>query len=124
MRCFPGPTDSRKYMRDCPFRIIVSSIDSPLYTLATYLHEIPSNNIPIPQSHIDNSFDLVKKLNNTVVNKKFKLILLDVVLLFTNIPLKLAVENFSKRWNIISKHTHITKDGSGTFCSEFYLFQI
>jgi len=47
----------------CPFRIIVSSVDSPLYALATFLQKTISISIPWPQSHIENSFELVKKTN-------------------------------------------------------------
>jgi len=49
----------------CSFRIIVSSVDSPLYAFATFLQKTISTSIPLPQSHIENSFELVKKLTNT-----------------------------------------------------------
>jgi len=47
------------------FRIIISSTDSLLYSLASYLHEIIFNNIPKSFSHIDNSFQLMKRLNGS-----------------------------------------------------------
>ncbi|KYQ53742.1 hypothetical protein ALC60_07325 [Trachymyrmex zeteki] len=47
---------------DCPLRIIVSSIDSPLYALATFLHNILFKTIPKADSYIKNSFQFVEKL--------------------------------------------------------------
>jgi len=93
-----------------PFRIIVSSIDSPLYELATFLHKILSTSILPARGHIDNSFQLVKKLHNTVINDDFQLLSLDVVSLFTNVPTELAVNSIHKRWNLISQHCNIPRD--------------
>jgi len=71
---------------DCPFKIIVSSLDSSLYNLATFLHKILIKNIPVTDSHLNNSFDLVQKLKDIQVADDYILISLDVVSLFTNIP--------------------------------------
>ena len=46
----------------CPLRIIVSSVGSPLYSLATFLHNRLFKIIPKANSYIKNSFDLVDKL--------------------------------------------------------------
>jgi len=83
---------------DCPFRIVVSSLDSPLYNLATFLRKILIKNISVTDSHLNNSFDLVQKLKDIHVNDDYILISLDVVSLFTNIPIDLAIESVSKRW--------------------------
>jgi len=61
------------------YRIIISSIDSPLYQLSKYLHEIINNNIPDTSSHIDNSFQLVRKLNGLVLGDDIDLISLNAV---------------------------------------------
>ena len=45
----------------CPLRIIVSSVGSPLYSLATFLHNRLFKTIPKADSYIKNSFELVKK---------------------------------------------------------------
>jgi len=55
------------HKQDCPFRIIVSSINSPLYSLAMFLHNIIIKTIPKVDSHIKNSFELVKKLDDREV---------------------------------------------------------
>ncbi|EFN72054.1 hypothetical protein EAG_00139, partial [Camponotus floridanus] len=68
---------------DCPLRIIVSSVNSPLHSFATYFHNILYDNLPVANSHISNSFDLVTRLNHSFVDDHYNLISLDVVSLFT-----------------------------------------
>jgi len=75
---------------DCLFRIIVSSLDSSLYNLATFLHKILIKDIPATDSHLNNSFDLVQKLKDIQIDD-YILISLDVISLFTNIPIDLAI---------------------------------
>jgi len=36
------------HKKDCPLRIIISSINSPLYSLAAFLHDILYKNLPFP----------------------------------------------------------------------------
>ncbi|KMQ86230.1 hypothetical protein RF55_14846 [Lasius niger] len=43
---------------NCPLRIIVSSVNSPLHSIATFLHIIHAS-ISKAHSHIDNSLELV-----------------------------------------------------------------
>jgi len=40
------------------FRIIISSVDSPTYSIANFIHRIISKNIVKPHSHIENSYQL------------------------------------------------------------------
>jgi len=49
-------------------------------------------------NHLNNSFDLVQKLKDIQVDDDYILISLDVVSLFINIPIDLAIESVSKRW--------------------------
>jgi len=92
-----------------PFRLIVSSVNSPLYQLAVYLHKIMIGSFPKALSFIENSFELTNKLKNVHLNNDFKLISLDVVSLFTNIPIELAMESVTNRWNYIEYNTSLPK---------------
>ncbi|XP_011858857.1 PREDICTED: uncharacterized protein LOC105556380 [Vollenhovia emeryi] len=98
------------HKQDCPLRIIVSSVDSPLYAFSVFLHNIIKLSIPKPESHILNSFDLVNKLNGLHIQETHDLISLDVVSLFTNIPLNLAEESIANRWTYISDNCSIPRD--------------
>ena len=95
---------------NCPLRIIVSCDNSPLYNLATFLHKIIYNSIPKADSFIANSFQLVNKLRNTHIDEGLKLVSLDVVSLFTNVPVDLALESIAKRWNYIKEQCSIPQD--------------
>ena len=66
MGYFPRAYALPKIHKDCPFRIIISSINSPLYSL--FLHSIIIKTIPKADSHIENSFKLVKELDSGVMN--------------------------------------------------------
>jgi len=92
------------------FRVIISSIDSPTYQLAQYLHKIISKNIIKPSSYIENSFQLVSELKGVSVNSNYDLISLDVISLFTNIPISLALEGVANRWDKIKEGTNIPMD--------------
>lgn len=56
-----------------PLRIIVSSVNSPLYNLADFLHLIIKNSTPKACSHVQNSYHLVNKLNGTVLDPSYNL---------------------------------------------------
>jgi len=78
------------HKQDYPFRIIISSIDNPLCSLILFLHRIIFRNIPKSFSHINDSFQLVKKLSNLYIDDNYVLISLNAISLFTNIPLDLS----------------------------------
>lgn len=92
---------------DNPLRIIVSSINTPLYSLALYLHKIIKNSLPKARSFVENSFDLYKKLTGFEIGDDDILMSLDVVSLFTNVPIELALNSLENRWSYIKKHTQI-----------------
>lgn len=97
------------YKDHCPFRIIISSVNTPLYRFAFFLHKIISDNIPPPNSHVNNSFDLCRDLSDLKLPDSHILISLDVVSLFTNIPLDLALDSVSDRWRFIENKSAIPK---------------
>ena len=94
----------------CPLRIIVSSINTPLYSLAKFLQKLMYEAIPKAESYIENSFKLSKKLTGMFVEDGYSLIPLDVVSLFTNVPVGLAIDSIKKRWEHIKKKCIIPQD--------------
>ncbi|XP_011686449.1 PREDICTED: uncharacterized protein LOC105449146 [Wasmannia auropunctata] len=84
-----------------PLRIIVSSINSPLYNLAQFLHLTIKNSIPEADSHVTSSFQLVNKLKGICLDPNEKFASLDVVSLFTNVPTDLAVKCISDNWEVM-----------------------
>lgn len=94
----------------CPLRIIISSLNRPLYDFAFYLHNVISKSLPRCNTSIKDSFSLTKELNNIHVPDGYKLISLDVVTLFTNVPTDLAIMGINKRWRFLKLHTKITKE--------------
>jgi len=104
---FMGYLRSTNQVSHSTFRIITSSVDSPIYSIANFIHRIISKNIVKPHSHIENSYQLVHKLNGLSIEKNYKLISLDVDSLFTNIPSNLALKSISNRWCQISKGTNM-----------------
>jgi len=72
------------HKENTPFRIIVSSVNSTLHSLAYFLHKILKRSLPLPNSHVVNSFELYKTLNGIHIPDNHSLISLDVISLFTN----------------------------------------
>jgi len=93
-----------------PFRIIVSSKNTALYPLASFLHRIIHTSLPPNHKHAKNSFELYSSLSGKLIQDTDILISLDVISLFTNIPQDLAIESIVKRWTSIKKDTSIPMD--------------
>jgi len=86
---------------------IVSSINTVLYPLASFLQKIISNSLTHNDKHVKNSFDLWISLKSTRICSPNILISLYVISLFTNIPQDLAIESIINRWTLIKKNTNI-----------------
>jgi len=69
--------------KDTAFRLIISSVDSPFYSLASFLQGIIIKHVPNTFSHIENSFKLMEKLKDIFISDNHILISLDVNCLFT-----------------------------------------
>lgn len=82
---------------DTPYRLIISSINSPLHSVSEFLHRIIIKNVPKAKSHLFDSFELVKKLESVKMQPGYILVSLDVVSLFTNVPVDLASKSVKSR---------------------------
>jgi len=89
-----------------PYRIIISSINTALYPLASFLQKIISNSLILNDKHVKNSFDLYRVLSDKKISNTDILISLDVSL-FINIPQDLTIECISNRWTLIKKNINI-----------------
>jgi len=93
-----------------PLRVIISSSNSPLYNLSYYLHNILKRSVPEAKSSVGNSFTLVKNLNGKTLDSTHTLASLDVVSLFTNVPIDTIYEAILNRWQLIERETAIPKN--------------
>lgn len=89
-----------------PLWVIVAS-GSPLNNLATFLHKILKQNLPIPFSRTNNIFKLTKKLSEILIPIDYSFISLDVISLFTNVPIDLAIEILEEKWEFIKHYTSL-----------------
>lgn len=83
------------------FRIIVSCVNTTLYKFASFLHNILLKSLPKPR-FVQNSFELFGSLSGLKVGEHDVLLSLDVVSLFTNVPL--ILDRVRKRWDLIKNN--------------------
>ncbi|XP_075163076.1 uncharacterized protein LOC142235701 [Haematobia irritans] len=91
-----------------PLRPIASSFEVPCYNLSKYIGTILKN-IILEKYNIKNSLELKVKLDNIYLDEDDILISLDVVSLFTNIPIHLAIKYIMTKWESLQNHTKIPK---------------
>lgn len=92
-RCYGLP---KIHKAGLPLRIIVSTLGSPLYNIARYLHDILREATCKPVSYVKDSWSFVDIIKSKKITTDALLVSLDVTSLFTNISRKLvfnAIEN-------------------------------
>lgn len=89
---------------------LVASIDSPTYKLSRMYCRILKNVVGNTRRNIKNSTELAKRLRRIRLPSNYKLISLDVVSLFTNIPKECVYSAIDKRWTKNKKFTKLPKD--------------
>ncbi|XP_037034404.1 uncharacterized protein LOC119073200 [Bradysia coprophila] len=92
-----------------PMRPIVASVDSATYNLSKMYSNILKNVTGKTNRTILNSTELVKKLRRVRLPENYRLISLDVVSLFTNIPSELVISAVNKKWLKIKNFTTLPK---------------
>lgn len=93
-----------------PLRPIVSCIQSPLYELEKYLGEILKNIVGKTEANIKDSWEFIKYIKNKSIPDNHSIISLDVISLYTNIPIQLALSVIKNKWNEIEPHTNLPKN--------------
>ncbi|CAD6215400.1 GSCOCG00011185001-RA-CDS, partial [Cotesia congregata] len=95
----------------CVMRPVVSSIRSPCYKLAKFLHHVLMTSLSARfVFSTKNSFEFVKFINKIKIPDDYILASLDVVSLFTNIPKDLVRDIIIDDWHDLSRLTKIPKN--------------
>ncbi|XP_062537658.1 uncharacterized protein LOC134205978 [Armigeres subalbatus] len=90
-------------------RPVVSTIGSATYNIAKYLSDKLGNITGKTGSHVRNSFDFAEEITGFQTNEEEVLFSLDVVSLYTNVPVDFALECLEERWEEVEQHTNIDK---------------
>ncbi|XP_065362047.1 uncharacterized protein LOC135955617 [Calliphora vicina] len=91
-----------------PLRPISASMKVPCYSLSKYIGTI-LRNIVSPKYNIQNSVELKRKLESVSLENDDIMVSFDVVSLFTNIPIHLAIRNILDKWKTLKEHTAIPR---------------
>ena len=92
---------------NAPLRPVISLTNTPTYKLAKFLYQDLKKAIPLPKSHINNSFEFVNKIEGTCIHDDDVLLSLDVVSLFTNITCEQVIRSLERRAHIIRRKCKI-----------------
>lgn len=109
-----------------PLRPIVSFVNSPLYNLTKFISGIIGNAFIKDQRHVKDSFEFSNFIQQQKVPNDYILVSLDVISLFTNIPVELVSELIQQRWQLIEPHTTLNLNNVITlfnFCIDNNYFQ-
>lgn len=94
-----------------PLRPVVSSVQSPTYNMSKFLANSISKILGKSEYHVRDSWEFIKFIKTIKqIPRSFKLISLDVVSLYTNVPVDLAIECIRERWCELEEHTALTLD--------------
>ncbi|XP_055543356.1 uncharacterized protein LOC129728907 [Wyeomyia smithii] len=92
---------------DRPLRPVVSTVGSATYRMAQYLAAILGKLVGKPEFHVRNSFDFAEEISRVQVPDGYVMYSLDVVSLYTNVPVEEVYECVEERWGELQEHTTI-----------------
>ncbi|XP_062710961.1 uncharacterized protein LOC134288993 [Aedes albopictus] len=93
-----------------PLRPVVSTIGSATYNMARFLADVIGKVVGKTVFHVRNSFDFAEEITGVQTSEEEVLFSLDVVSLYTNVPVDYALRCLLERWPEIEQHTNIDKD--------------
>ena len=95
-----------------PLRPIVSFVSSPTYALSRYLARVLSPLVGNSSSFVASSSEFVNFSKTVTIPDNYELVSFDVVSLFTNVPIELALSVVEKRLDEmdVSDHTPLSKE--------------
>jgi len=110
MVCYPEHTVCRNCIKRVTHLESLYHLCKIFYIIyLAILHNIIKYNVPEAKISVGNSFKLVKSLNGKTLDSAHILASLDVVSLFTNVPVENIYEAISNRWQMIERDTAIPK---------------
>lgn len=98
------------HKKNYPLRPITSAINSPGTKLAKYLVQLLAPIFLNNELHMKNSYECKKLLDQVIVEGEEILVSFDVVSMFTNIPVELAISIIKKKADHIYETTRIPFD--------------
>ncbi|KAI4476872.1 hypothetical protein M0804_013199 [Polistes exclamans] len=90
----------KTHKQNLALRPVVSCIRSPCYKLAHFLHHKLSSAMKNKfVFSVKNSFEFVEFIQKITLPEDYRLVLLDAISFFTNIPKKLVIRTIKEDWN-------------------------
>ncbi|XP_055590440.1 uncharacterized protein LOC129742555 [Uranotaenia lowii] len=95
------------HKEDRPLRPVVSTVGSATYRMAQFLANVLQNVVGKTKHHVRSSFDFASEITNVRVPEGCIIYSLDVVSLYTNVPVQNVYDIIEQKWREISDYTPI-----------------
>lgn len=100
----------KTHKENIPMRPVVASINTPSSRLSKYLSGILKNLLTDDEYNISNSYNFKNRISGVALDSGEKMVSFDVVSLFTNIPVDLAIDIVTDRWDELNAYTNIPRE--------------